>query len=199
MYEYIRGKLVKKEATKTTLDVNGVGYLINVPVTTSEALPSKNEEVKLLIFYHVREDTQRLYGFYTEEERKLFKMLIGISGIGPKTALTMLSGASPSEFKKRIVSENIDALTTIPGIGKKTAKRIIMELEEKIDEMPEDNTQTSTVTTSVEAEINSAGIEALMELGYNKRKAKKGLKKAISELGAEKDIQDYIKYALANM
>lgn len=201
MFEYIQGKVADKKPTAAIIDVNGIGYRIHIPVTTFESLPDIEQEAKLLLYFHVREDTQRLYGFYTEEERRLFIMLTGISGIGPKTAITMLSGASPSEFKKRIVTQNVKALTTIPGIGKKTAKRIIMELQEKIDDIPGDETQGEFIsaTKSAQATVNSTAIDALMQLGYNKSKATKAVRKAIGKLGDEATVQDYIKYALSNM
>jgi Holliday junction DNA helicase RuvA len=200
MFEYIEGKIAKKEPTSAIIDVNGVGYQIHIPVTTYESLPEINEKAKLLIYFHVREDTQRLYGFFTEEERKLFIMLTGISGIGPKTAITMLSGASPSEFKNRIITQNVKALTTIPGIGKKTAKRIIMELNEKIDEIPEDAKEEFVSTSSFQTtSVNTTAIDALMELGYNQTKAKRAVSRAINKLGKEASVQDYIKYALSNM
>lgn len=200
MFEYIEGKIAKKEPTNAIIDVNGVGYQIHIPVTTFESLPEINEKARLLIYFHVREDIQRLYGFYTEEERKLFIMLTGISGIGPKTAITMLSGASPSEFKNRIITQNVKALTTIPGIGKKTAKRIIMELNEKIDEIPEDSKGEFVTTKSFQTtSVNNTAIDALMELGYNQTKAKRAVSRAINKLGKEATVQDYIKYALSNM
>jgi len=200
MFEYIEGKIAKKEPTSAIIDVNGVGYQIHIPVTTYESLPEINEKARLLIYFHVREDTQKLYGFFTEEERKLFIMLTGISGIGPKTAITMLSGASPSEFKNRIITQNVKALTTIPGIGKKTAKRIIMELNEKIDEIPEDAKEEFVSTSSFQTtSVNTTAIDALMELGYNQTKAKRAVSRAINKLGKEATVQDYIKYALSNM
>lgn len=200
MFEYIKGNLAYKDPTFAIIDVNGLGYKIHIPVTTYESLPSLDEQIKLLIYYHVREDMQRLYGFYTKEERKLFLMLTGISGIGPKTAITMLSGATPSEFKKRIVDQNVKALTTIPGIGKKTAKRIIMELNEKIDDIPGDSSgEFISPTGSTAIAANSTAIDALMELGYNKTKAKRAVSRAVKKLGSEASVQDYIKFALSNM
>ncbi|MCF7886571.1 MAG: Holliday junction branch migration protein RuvA [Candidatus Marinimicrobia bacterium] len=200
MYEYIAGKLTNKEPTFAVIDVNGVGYQVHIPLTTFESLPDLNEKTKLLIYHYVREDDQRLYGFFTQEERKLFLMLIGISGIGPKTAMTMLSGATPAEFKKRIVTQNVKALTRIPGIGKKTAKRIIMELNEKIEDIPGaaegEFISSSKVATSTP---NSTAIDALVELGYNKNKANRAVSKAVRKLGDEATVQDYIKYALSNM
>ncbi|MCK4447245.1 MAG: Holliday junction branch migration protein RuvA, partial [Candidatus Marinimicrobia bacterium] len=138
MFAYLKGLVDYKDPTLVVLDVNGIGYQINIPLSTYEVLPLKSKLVKLLIYYHVREDTQSLFGFATKEEKDLFLMLINISGIGPKMALTILSGATPAQFKNRIISGDVKALTLIPGIGMKTAKRIIVELREKFVGMDEE-------------------------------------------------------------
>jgi Holliday junction DNA helicase RuvA len=128
MFACISGKLVQKEPTAVVIDANGIGYLINIPLSTYSALPAPGQNAKLLIYHHVREDIQALYGFSTKEEKDLFLLLINISGIGPKMAVTILSGANPDQFRKRIQDGDIKALTLIPGIGLKTAKRIVVEL-----------------------------------------------------------------------
>jgi len=194
---YLDGIVKYKDPTVVLLDLNGVGYKVLIPLSTYERLPRINERIKLLTHFHVREDTQTLYGFYTEEEKDLFLMLINISGIGPKMAITILSGASPTQFKNRIVAGDVKALTLIPGIGLKTAKRIIVELREKIvgvdDQLPED----------MEAIFGSGGsdeaLKALLSLGYKRTEALNALKKASRNLSADATVEEILKTALNNM
>ncbi|RKY51830.1 MAG: Holliday junction branch migration protein RuvA, partial [Candidatus Neomarinimicrobiota bacterium] len=166
MFAYICGKVVDKKPTGAILDVGGIGYELLIPVTTYEKLPPVGENVKLYVHYYVREDSHALYGFYTIEEKDLFLMLIGVSGIGPKMAITILSGASPEQFKERIASGDIKALTLIPGIGTKTAQRIIVELREKFaslrKELSSDN--LSFFTSEKMEEV----FRAMVALGYGK-------------------------------
>ncbi len=197
MIAYLDGIVKYKDPTVVLLDLNGVGYKVLIPLSTYERLPRINERIKLLTHFHVREDTQTLYGFYTEEEKDLFLMLINISGIGPKMAITILSGASPTQFKNRIVAGDVKALTLIPGIGLKTAKRIIVELREKIvgvdDQLPED----------MEAIFGSGGsdeaLKALLSLGYKRTEALNALKKASRNLSADATVEEILKTALNNM
>lgn len=197
MFAYLSGNLVMKEPTAVVVDVHGVGYWINVPLSTYEVLPPVNHTVKLLIYFHVREDIQALYGFATAEEKELFLMLINISGIGPKMALTILSGASPSQFKTRIRAGDEKALTLIPGIGPKTARRIILELGEKLG-----TDQEQPMSLSQSAPLREKGeetLKALLSLGYRRQEAIQAIQKAIQELGEEATLEQYIKTALNKM
>ena len=197
MFAYLKGLVDYKDPTLVVLDVNGVGYQINIPLSTYEVLPLKSKLVKLLIYYHVREDTQSLFGFATKEEKDLFLMLINISGIGPKMALTILSGATPAQFKNRIISGDVKALTFIPGIGMKTAKRIIVELREKFvgmdEELPEE------ITSGAVSKIGDEALRALLALGYRRGESLNAVKKAYKELGSEASIEKFIKVALSKM
>ena len=197
MFAYLKGLVDYKDPTLVVLDVNGVGYQINIPLSTYEVLPLKSKLVKLLIYYHVREDTQSLFGFATKEEKDLFLMLINISGIGPKMALTILSGATPAQFKNRIISGDVKALTLIPGIGMKTAKRIIVELREKFvgmdEELPEE------ITSGAVSKIGDEALRALLALGYRRGESLNAVKKAYKELGSEASIEKFIKVALSKM
>ena len=132
MIEYISGKLISKNQSLAVIDVNGLGYRVNITNNTLEKLPSPENLVKLLIFFHVYENGQELYGFFDEKERFLFTKLITISGIGPKTAINMLSVLPPEEFRNRLMSGEVKLLTSLPGIGPKTAKRIIIELKDDL-------------------------------------------------------------------
>ena len=131
MIHSLRGKVKSKSTTEVVVDVSGVALYVVLSVPTADHLPKVGEEVEIRTYLNVREDAMELYGFEDEEELTLFKMLIGISKIGPKVAMGILSGTNPGEFKKRIVAGDVVALTALPGIGPKTAKRIIVELKDK--------------------------------------------------------------------
>lgn len=195
MFAYLKGLLSYKDPTTAIVDVSGVGYQVNIPLSTYEALPHLNERVKLLIYYHVREDTQMLFGFASQEEKDLFLMLIGVSGIGPKMALGILSGTTPVQFRERIISGDLKALTLIPGIGIKTAKRIMIELRERLvgvdEEFPEE--------VGGATQISDEALKALLSLGYRRYEALKALRKAYKELGDGEPVEKYIKAAISKM
>ena len=149
MIEYIYGPLVEKKTNYCIIDINGMGYNIIISLNTFNNLPDINEKVKILTYFSVSENNQSLFGFYDREEKELFLLLIGVSGIGPKTAINMLSAVPPKEFKNRLIAGEVKMLTSLPGIGPKTARRIIVELKDKFidsgnEELPieEDNTNT---------------------------------------------------------
>jgi len=196
MFAYISGKIIQKEPTSLIIDVGGIGYQIHIPLSTYSILPASGQSAKLLTYYHVREDVQALYGFASQAEKDMFLLLINISGIGPKMAITILSGANPDQFRRRILDGDVKALTLIPGIGLKTAKRIIVELSEKIgksdESLPED---LSPVTIKSHEEV----LKALVSLGYRRSEALKALRKAVQELGVSASVELYIKTALNHM
>jgi Holliday junction DNA helicase RuvA len=195
MFAYLKGLLSYKDPTTAIVDVSGVGYQVNIPLSTYEALPHLNERVKLLIYYHVREDTQMLFGFASQEEKDLFLMLIGVSGIGPKMALGILSGTTPVQFRERIISGDLKALTLIPGIGIKTAKRIMIELRERLVGVDEEFPEEVGGTT----QISDEALKALLSLGYRRYEALKALRKAYKELGDGEPVEKYIKAAISKM
>jgi Holliday junction DNA helicase RuvA len=197
MFAYISGKLFQKEPTSVIIDVNGIGYQINIPLSTYSALPATGQNAKLLTYYHVREDIQALYGFATSEEKELFLLLISVSGIGPKMAMTILSGTSPEQFRRRILDGDVESLTLIPGIGLKTARRIIVELGEKIGQTSEVvSGELATVTLGATGE---EALRALISLGYRRAEALNALRKAVKELGDSAPVEKYIKAALNQM
>ena len=132
MYSYIKGSLASKSQDKAVLDVGGVGYLIYIPYSTYQTLPELNETVKLNTYLAVREDSMTLYGFKSNEEVRVFELLISVSGIGPKLAIGVLSDISAAEFSVAVITDDVNRLTKISGIGKKTAQRIIIELKDKM-------------------------------------------------------------------
>lgn len=196
MYQYLTGKLVEKSPTVIALDVGGVGYQIAIPLSTYSALPTLDQTVRVLTHFVVREDAHALYGFLTEEERQMFRLLLSISGIGPKMAITILSGTPLRELKQAIIDGALATLTAISGIGRKTAERIIVELREKI--VLEERRAPSMVTKPgiPEAMIEDS-IQALIELGYRKQNAKEALQKALKVPEAAKfTVSDLIRASL---
>jgi Holliday junction DNA helicase RuvA len=197
MYAYLKGILVRREPTMVILDVNGVGFQLNISLTTYQALPRLHETAQLLTYFHVREDHQSLYGFATNEERDLFLMLINISGIGPRMAINVTSGSSPEQFRSRIIAGDVQALTQIPGIGLKTAKRIIIELREKFVGQDEIIPESTIGETGIP--FSEPALKALISLGYRRSEALLALKKAQKELGEGATLEQYIKLALNKM
>ena len=132
MIASLTGILKSKSPTEILVEVHGIGYTVSIPLSTYEKLGDIGSSVSLLTHFHVREDVMQLFGFFTEEERRLFKLLISVSGIGPKIAQSILSGMNVEELKSHLVSGNVNALTAIPGVGRKTAERLIVELRDKV-------------------------------------------------------------------
>ncbi len=169
MIAYLEGKLAEKKPTSLIVDVKGVGYLVNIPFSSFERLPEVGSPLKLFTCTYVREDAFQLYGFATTSEKELFELLISVNGIGPKSALGILSAISVDDFQTSILDENLDVLTKISGVGKKTAQRLIVELKEKIAKnfiVPEKE------KVSLDQKPEEA-VLALVSLGYNRYEAKK--------------------------
>lgn len=198
MFHYIQGALSIKQPTQIVLDVQGVGYELSIPISTYQKLPDLNQQVKLLTHFHIREDAQQLFGFYTEAERTLFRVLTSVSGIGPKVGLAMLSSVEVSDIKMAIVGGDLTVLTAIPGIGKKTAERIVVELKEKIvvDEIDKKN---RAALGSDGDEALSLGVAALTQLGYKKVDADKVIRKVIEKEGTDISVELLLKESLKNI
>ena len=192
----ITGKIVKKNPNQIIIDLNGLGYLCHISTNTFDNLPLVGEEVSLLTYFSVSEHNQELYAFFEELERNLFIMLIGVSGIGPKTAIGLLAAVTPEEFKRRLIAGEVGMLTALPGIGPKTARRIIVELKDKFvklgsEELPvEDNGETSSVKTEV--------FQALETLGYKTIHINKILREITKE-NSNLNTQEIIKIALTKL
>ena len=169
MIAHLRGKLIEKDASRVVVDVNGVGYEVFVPLTTFSALPDRGSEVSIDIHTHVREDIIALYGFSSRRERTIFEKLMTISGIGPKLAVTILSGGSVEQLVGAIKRGDLPRLTAIPGVGRKTAERIILELKDKLQDFVE-----SPAKSGVEADV----LSALENLGYNRALGESALARA---------------------
>lgn len=183
----IRGRLLEKNPLQILVETNGVGYEIDVPMSTLYNLPDIGAEVFLYTHYVVREDAELLFGFSTKAERSLFRLLIRISGIGPKIALSILSGISASILAQAVSQAEPGLLTRIPGVGKKTAERIVLELKGKIDTVV-GSADSQTPTSGAKADI----ISALVSLGYSEREALQ----AVKGLAADVTVNDGIREAL---
>lgn len=180
------GMLAEKAPPQVLIDVNGVGYEVDVPMSSFFNLPGLGERVTLLTHFVVREDAQLLYGFLTHEERTTFRQLIRISGVGPRTALSILSGLSVSELSQAVTQQQAGRLVKVPGIGKKTAERLLLELKGKLG--PDMGAPGATVASDAQADI----VQALMALGYNDKEAAAALKALPKDVG----VADGIKQAL---
>ncbi len=178
MYDYIHGKLIKKLPTEAVVDVGGLGFYLKISLSSSQRLPEEGEMVTLKTHLYVREDVLQLYGFANEEERTIFNGLIAISGIGPKLALTILSGMTPEKLISAVEQNDEQAFYTISGVGKKTAQRLIIELKDKLirfkvlSSVPDVERQTFAGT--LEEEV----IMALISLGYSRQQAGRAVNKA---------------------
>ena len=196
MIAYLRGKLVHKEAGVVILDVNGVGYEVRISLHTYTSL--KNEEnCTLLTHFHVKEDSHTLYGFSHPTEKKLFLELVSVSGVGPGTALVILSSLSVEELQHAIVSEDVKLIQSVKGIGLKTAQRIILELRDKILKMGllSDVPVSATEKNSSSVKIEEA-IGALVTLGIAKIAAEKSVQTIIKRSGSDITVEDIIKQGL---
>ncbi len=196
MINSIQGTIKAKSATNVVIDIGGVSFDITISIPTSDLLPDIGKRLELRTYLNVREDALELYGFSVEGELELFKMLITISKIGPKLAMGIISGASPDEFKRRIVTGDVASLKTITGIGPKMAKRIIVELKERLVEnvddsdLPNDGDFPDHLTDAV---------AALTSLGFNRADAFRVLKKMQTEGKVSGKIEDVVKMALAEL
>ena len=190
MIGYLTGKLISSKPTQIILDVIGVGYLVNISITTFEKI-SEKETVSLFIHTSVKEDSITLFGFFTQSEKEMFELLISISGIGPKVSLGILSGISVDDLKDAIANGNVSRLIAIPGIGRKTAERVVLELRNKVDAIKADG---SVKTTSAKDEATSA----LATLGYQRQLAEKVVRDLLSE-NANYSLEELIRKALANL
>ena len=196
MIASLTGQLKVKTPTEILIDVNGVGYTVLIPLSTFEKLGDVDSRLTILTHFHVREDSMQLFGFATEEERFFFKLLISVNGIGPKIAQGILSGISVSDLRVHIAKENIQALTAIPGIGRKTAERLIIELRDKIGKL-DATSQVGMPGDAGEAALRQEALLALTSLGYNRPVAEKALRQVLSEAKGEKlSLQSLIKRSL---
>ncbi|MDZ7346240.1 MAG: Holliday junction branch migration protein RuvA [candidate division KSB1 bacterium] len=195
MIAFLRGVLIDKQPTHTIIESGGIGYELQIPISTFEQLPAKGEPVQLLTHLYVREDLLALYGFFTLEERDLFRDLLSVSGIGPRLALTMLSNSSVEQIYKWIADGDEDALSRIKGVGKKTAQRLILDLKLRAADKVRDGGVKETAAP-VKSELFEQAAAALTALGYNRKEAELLVQKAAAQLGKEASVEELIRNAL---
>jgi Holliday junction DNA helicase RuvA len=191
----LRGTLVEKAPSRIIVDVAGVGYDVQVPLSTFYGLGESGASVSLRVHTHVREDVIALYGFATRLEQDLFERLIAISGIGPKLALAVLSGIEPAELIKAIRVQNVARLTAIPGIGKKTAERIGLELKDRLPAVPAPAGQAPVEGPPGE-QVRNDLVSALLNLGYQRSAAEKAIDKVLKtspDAGFEQALRDVLR------
>lgn len=194
MIVFLRGRITDKKAPHVVLDVNGVGYEVETPMSTFLQLPAIGTDVQLLTHFLVREDAQLLYGFETEAERVLFRNLLKVSGVGARIALAILSGISVTGFRQCIEYDDVAALIKVPGIGRKTAERLIVEMRDRLDLVAPANLTRKTPAAATDDGRGEA-FHALLALGYRDAEVRKLLAK-VSESGDASSAEDFIRLAL---
>jgi holliday junction DNA helicase RuvA len=194
MIARLRGKIIEKTPTYLVMDVQGVGYLVSVPLTTSAAL--QGEEADLYIQTEVKEDAIQLFGFLNKEDRELFRLLRDIQGIGPQTALAILSSMSPEEFQRALQEQNPARFLGIPRVGKKTAERILLELKEKKLSFADSYTRGGVSADT--RDIYQDALNALESLGYKAQEAMRAIDEALKELPGE-NLENLVRYALKKL
>tara|TARA_Y100001947_G_scaffold40687_1_gene33705 strand:+ start:445 stop:1041 length:597 start_codon:yes stop_codon:yes gene_type:complete len=195
LIDSIKGTLVKKNPTSVIIDIGGIRLGIPITLATFEKIPDPNHAVELLTYLHVREDIMELYGFYDDHERDVFMQLNSISGIGPRSAMNILSGTNPIEFKKKIIDSDVASLTSIPGIGTKTAKRIIVELKDKFTDQDTGSDLDFLLVSGDKDKIDDV-TKVLISLGYKRSAINQVIKKLVAKDGLDENIEDIIKGAL---
>lgn len=197
MFAYIKGSLEMKSSNYIVVDINGLGYKIFMSQNNIESIGEINDIVKVFTYVKVREDDISIYGFKTQEQLRMFELLIGVSGVGAKSALVMLSCIEPSEFAIAVISNNIKLLTQVPGIGTKSAQRIILELKDKLkaeqSELDEEKLENAKLKSSKTNENVQEAISGLMVLGYSRKDIEKAFTHLIVD---ELSVEELIKKGL---
>ena len=191
----IKGKLIRKMPDEIIIETGGLGYVCFISNNTYDNLPKPGEEVSLLTHFHVTENSQQLFAFNEITEKELFLMLIGVSGIGPKTAIVLLSAVSPNEFKRRLIASEVTMLTALPGIGPKTARRIIVELKDKFVKLSKD--ELPLEKSDVSPEVSDA-YDALLALGFQMKDIRNSIT-TVQNQGEKLSTEELIKEALAEL
>lgn len=200
MISYIKGELAEVAEQSIILECGGIGYEISVPVSTLTELPPIGNEIKIHTYLYVREDAVNLYGFLTKEDLYVFKLLIGVNGIGPKGALGILSAITPDELRFAILADDVKSIAKAPGIGNKTAQKLIIELRDKLkltdvfEQSIANNSKGIETSEMANSDIRSEAIQALASLGYSLSEATKAVGKV--EIGSDTTVEQLLKDAL---
>jgi Holliday junction DNA helicase RuvA len=195
MIARLSGILIEKSITQCVVDVNGAGYRVVVPLTTFYELPEIGHPVVIHIHTHVREDAIHLYGFYSQEEREVFQLMISVSGIGPKLAINILSGIAAGELVRAITEEDLKRLTGVPGVGKKTAERMILELKDKAIKLGREGVTIGTVIKTGD-QVKDDALSALVNLGYKGSAVKDAVDRIMRETPETPSLDQLLKQAL---
>ena len=199
LIDSISGIVFIKQPTRLVVDIGGIRFQVNISISCYESLPEESEQIEILTFLHVKDDILDLYGFKDLSERSLFKYLNMVSGIGPRSAMNILSGTNPEEFKNQIVAGDVKSLTVIPGIGAKTAKRIIVELKEKFEADKNVKDDLGFIDDTSDSDLIKNVRNALQSLGYKSSQINNTMKE-LDQLGElSGSIEEVIKKALSKM
>ena len=203
MIAYLKGEVVEIEEEKLILECGDIGYNISMPASALDGTLRPGQEVKIHTHLHVREDAMQLYGFLTRDDLKMFRMLLGVSGIGPKAALGILSGLSADELRFAVLSDDIKTISRAPGVGKKTAQKMILELKDKLDLQEAFDTKTMHVQEASQAETGGLvdakkeAVQALTALGYSGSEALRAVKQV--DVSPDMNVEEILKQALKKM
>lgn len=200
MYSYFKGELVEKNEDSIVIETGQIGYLIYVPGQVLDYLPSIGETIKIYTYLHVREDAMILYGFLTKDDLKVFKLLLGVSGIGPKGALSILSVMTTDDLRFAVLGDDAKTIAKAPGVGAKTAARLILELKDKLslqDALDQTLEKNQDLTFNESNLVKKEAIQALVALGYSSTEATKVLSSI--EIGENTTVEDLLKLALKQM
>jgi len=193
MLDFLHGELVAKTPTSVSICVGGVGFQVRIPLSTYEALPPEGREARLLTHLYVREDELTLYGFATDLERDLFRMLLGVSRIGPMVAMRVVSSCSPAQFKRYVLDEDVDALKSmVKGVGAKMARRLILELQGTVNDL------AVAPAERQEDQVARDAVHALIALGETRPAAEKAVAAAIGRLGPQAGLQKLVEDAFSH-
>lgn len=201
MIAFLAGKLIEKQANSVIIDVGGVGYEVMIPLSTFYDIGDLGTDVGLRIFTNVREDAIQLFGFKTQQEKDLYLKLISVQGVGARSGITMLSGMSADEIISAIRTDNVAKLTSIPGVGKKTAERLVVELRDKVGELALDASEGSSTGPDAGGGVDRVyddALSALVNLGYQKAAAEKALQQ-VRQDGVEPNVQKLLRAALQRL
>ncbi|MBN7811618.1 Holliday junction branch migration protein RuvA [Algoriphagus sp. H41] len=198
MIAYLNGRLVFKDPTYVIIDVAGIGYQVKISLQTYSKIKDE-EQIRLLTFLHIKEDAHTLYGFKEESEKKLFLLLISITGVGPNTGLMILSSLSTEEIEHAILSGDVATIQAVKGIGAKTAQRIILELKDKVGKQGTGETTTPLGFLKTSNKIREEALQALITLGFPKAAAEKNIAQALKKSNGEISLEDLIKASLKTL
>ena len=195
MITFLTGLLCEKELSAATIDVNGVGYRVFIPLSSYEKLPEVNNHCKLLIYHHISDSDQKLFGFVSNEEREMFTKLLHVNGVGPKLAICVLSGLPLKILRNAILSNDIAVISSISGVGKKTAERIILDMNETLNQFSINESSNKSDASLADLKLRDATL-ALIALGHNNDAAAKMVKSVASSITSDMSVEEIIRQSL---